>query len=155
MDEGGGEALVFGEQEFDAFAFRGEGLFAKGGVHGFVEGLMRLEQGGGHGERIIEVGQRVAGKLGASVQNGLRFFLDVFYLRRRRISRPREIVVNKGVGIAIVAFKPPAYIPHPFHVHERGEDAEMVKGGVGDNKTKIAGDNLRAIHVDRYINAPF
>jgi len=26
LDEGGGEALIFRKQEFDAFAFRGEGL---------------------------------------------------------------------------------------------------------------------------------
>jgi hypothetical protein len=39
---------------------------------------VRLEQGGRHGERVVQVGQAAGGKLRAHVQHRLRFFFDSF-----------------------------------------------------------------------------
>ena len=56
-----GDALVQLEEEGDAFGVGCVGLFAAaglvGGVYGGVEFLVGLEQGRGHGQWVVEVGQ--------------------------------------------------------------------------------------------------
>jgi len=56
-----GDALVQLKQEGDAFGVGGVGLFAAtglvGGVYGGVEFVVGLEQGRGHGQGVVEVGE--------------------------------------------------------------------------------------------------
>jgi hypothetical protein len=56
-----GDALIQFEEEDHALSIRGVGFFAAaglvGGVYGGVEFLVGFEQGRGHGQRVVEVGQ--------------------------------------------------------------------------------------------------
>lgn len=67
--------MVALEEEGYAVGVGFVGFFAATGlvglVHGGVELLVGLEQGRGHGERVVQVGQAAAGKLGAGVEHRL------------------------------------------------------------------------------------
>ncbi len=53
--------FVEGEEEFEAVAVGGEGLGTIGAVNGKVEVGVRVGEGGGHGEGVVEVGEGDAG----------------------------------------------------------------------------------------------
>src|SRR3546814_8279411 len=75
--EQGSQGLVAFEQERHAFGVGGEfwgfaagGFFGGevGGVHGLVELLVGLDQGGRHGQRVVEVGEGGVREFGTRVQ---------------------------------------------------------------------------------------
>ena len=138
-----GELLVALEQEFHALRVAGEGGFAVAGVHGAVERLMGFDQRGRHRERVVEVGQRALRKLRAGIQHGLRGILDFLALRVAGFVRPREVVVHDARRIAVTAFQTSAGVAHPGHVHCRGQNAEVVERGVGNDKRCVTGQRIR------------
>ena len=74
-EERRGEALVEGEEEFHALAVGGEGLLTITLVNRSVEVSMRLDQIGGHGQRIVEIGQRGERVPFPRIEDGLRLRL--------------------------------------------------------------------------------
>lgn len=75
------QPLISLKQKGHTFALGGEGGAAIGGVHGAVQRLVGPQQHRRHGQGIIQIRQRAAGKLGAGGQNGLRLFCDGLLLR--------------------------------------------------------------------------
>jgi hypothetical protein len=73
-----------------------------GGIYGAVEGFVGREQVGGHGERVVEVGQGCAGVSGASIEH----ILSRSFYRRNLcgvgILWPGKIVIHNVFGIVIV-----------------------------------------------------
>ena len=101
-----GERLVAVEEEGDAVRLGGEGLRAVGPVHGPVQRGVGLDERRRHGERVVEVRERGARvEVGlARREHGLGRPLHRPPLLLRRRLRPREVVVDDGVRVAVPAF---------------------------------------------------
>lgn len=93
--EGGGESFVPLEEELKAPALIGERLTAVAPLDRAVERFVRPAEGGGHRERIVEVGQRSIGKLPSRIEHSLRRLFDTLLLRIRRRVGPGEVVVDE------------------------------------------------------------
>lgn len=99
---------VEGEEEFDAGAVVGEGGGAVGAVNGAVEFVVGFDEFGGHGQRVVEVGERAGRVFGAGVEDGLGAFPNggaAFFIR----FRPREVVVHEFVGVLKSRFQAASY----------------------------------------------
>lgn len=94
-----------------------------------------------HGQLVVEVGEAGVRVEGAGVEDGLRGLLDPGTLRVGG-RRPREVVVDDVLAVAIIALQPPADRAHPRHVDVGFEDAEMIEGGVGNQEQQITCNNF-------------
>ena len=74
FDEWHAEFFVEGKEMLDAFALAVEGAFAIESVNGAVILAVGFAKVGRHGVRVIKVGQRYTGMVGARVKNGLPGF---------------------------------------------------------------------------------
>jgi len=68
----GGVLLVQREQKLHALGLAAEGLRTVRQIYGAVKGVVRLHQSRGHGERIVQVGQRAVRKRRPRIQDALR-----------------------------------------------------------------------------------
>ena len=66
----GDQALVEVKQKFQPPPLVVKGLGAVAAVHSAVQGVVGGPQGGGHGGRVVEIGQRSLGELPARPQHG-------------------------------------------------------------------------------------
>lgn len=116
---------------------RGE---AVGLHHGTVVTAVSLQEVVGHRRRVVEVGKAGVGILGTDIEDSLRRLSNEGLsptLPRREGEKPRKIVVNHILRIAIVALQTATHHTHPRHVDVALQDAKVVKGGGGDDKDKV------------------
>ena len=104
-EERGGELFVEAEEMFHAFAVGVEGLLAVALLHGAIEFGVGLGERGGHGERVVKIGQR--GKAArrevrrARGEDGERLFPYALFWHHVRI-RPEKtlaVEVDHVVGV--------------------------------------------------------
>ena len=55
---------------------------------------------------------------------------------------PGELVVEDGVGVAIVAFQPTAGVTHPSVVHRTAENAEVNRQSTRKAVNQVAHDDI-------------
>ena len=128
---------VHSEQRRHALALRHLGAEAVGLHHEAVVLAVGLQQLLRHQRGVVEVGKRGVGVQGTRIEDGLRRLLYLL-LEVGRGGRPREVVVNDVLAVAVIALQATAHRTHPCYVNVALQYAEMVEGGGGDEKYKIA-----------------
>ena len=129
--------LIPGKQKGHALGIGFPGFFAAaqgvGSINGGVELLVGFEQGGWHGERVVQVGQAAAGVLGTGIEYGLGGF---FYGKLGFVGcgccgqvGPGEVVVNDVFGVAVTAFQTATNSTQPNVVHGAGKNTKVQQGG--------------------------
>ena len=120
-----------------------------GFVHRRVEFLVRLDQRGRHGQRVVQVGQRRIGELGSSVKHGLRGGFDGrLRLFGRGRSRggwqvgPREVVIDDVFGITVIAFQSAPCGVNPCVVHVAAKNAKVVQASAIHVKRRVADNTI-------------
>src|SRR5437899_10812034 len=108
----------------DPFTVACEGGCPVQPVNGGIERPVSTSKLGPHEVTIIEVCKGGSLKLRSCVEHALRESLDSAALLLIHF-RPWERVVNNSHGIPVSAFKSPADMSHPRHVHTRGQYSEM------------------------------
>ena len=99
---------------------------AVGGLDFAVERFMRVEQVSGHLVGVVEIGEGGTGMRVARVEDALSAPLDGCALLGSRAGSDK-VVVDDGVGIAIVAFEPARNCAHPGIVEFAGHNTKIVK----------------------------
>src|ERR1019366_6847824 len=98
--------------------------------------------GGRHGQRVIEIGQRLAEEVLARVQHGLGGCFHGGALFDARRFRPGIVVVNEFVRVAEIRLDPATDYTHPSHVHGGRENAEVAERGMLQEKATVVGDEV-------------
>ena len=82
----------------------------------------------------------------ACIQHALRGLFDgvaVFVAEwLAREAGPRKVVVDDGVGVAVVAFQTSTGVSHPGVVHRAGEHAKGEQCGVVDKENFVTADDF-------------
>ena len=107
--------------------------------------MVGLSEFGGHGAVVVEVGEGGVGIFGAGVEDALGGSRDGVSLRVRRL-RPREVVIDDVLAVAIVALEPSADHTRPRVVDDGGQNAEMIQSRVRDEKQQVAAQRIRRHH---------
>jgi len=123
--EEGGEFFVEGEEEGDALGLAGEVGFAVCGVNGAIKCVVSIDEIGGHGEWVVEIGEGGVGMTGTLVKDGLSGGLDGGALLVGGL-RPREVVIDEAPCVPVVALEATANRSGPCHVHSGSENPKHV-----------------------------
>ena len=120
MCEWGCKLFVEGEEVFDSVAVGFEGFVSVGAVNKTVDLGVSFQQGGRHCKRVVKVGQRGRGIFLACIKDCLRGDFDGGALFIVQFLRPRIVVIDQFVGIAVIALDASANNVNPCHVHGGG-----------------------------------
>ena len=99
-----GYFLVLLKQEGNTFGVTGEFLSTVRAIDHRIEFAVRLKQGRRHGQRVVEISQRSARELLASVEHelGCTFYGLEFCIRN--VPGPRVVVIDDILGVSEITF---------------------------------------------------
>ena len=121
--------------------------------------MVGLEQGRGHGQWVVQVGEGRVYKLGSGDEHALSCLFDgvsVFVAEGfASEAGPRVVVVDDGVGIAEAAFKAPACKAHEGVVHDAGQDTEVKQCGIRNHCVGVTAYDSRIAKSNRDVTSHF